>query len=280
MGGLQETEERHSTFVDNLRLEWQSDQYYGKHIVLVEGEDDVTFYSKLFQNNCLVKPTFGCAKLIEYHQDMDAAWTESCHIAIKDADFDRANGALISMSGFFYTDSHDHEMMAASSNSFMTELLGTCGCTSSVAVVQNAIFADLRVLSTFKWYNYTEHTHLSCDSGVDIVGARVQNMQNPAWLLAQYQSAKDNRTPGKVITASIADYQAFAVSYSTNDYDLTNGHDFFKRLCGGVNGTVHKQNYKEINKRVQTGYQVQHFRPTQLYADIAGWEASHVRILK
>ena len=280
MDGLQESEERHSTFVDNLRLEWQSDQYYGKHIVLVEGEDDVTFYSKLFQDNCLVKPTFGCAKLIEYHQDMDAVWTESCHIAIKDADFDRANGALINMSGFFYTDCHDHEMMAVASSTFMNELLGKSGYTGSVVAVQNAIFSDLHVLSTFKWYNYTGHTNLSCDSGVDIVGARVQDLHNPAWLLSQYLNAKCNRNPAKVITASVVDYQSFAASHSTNDYDLTNGHDFFKRLCGGVNGAVHKQNYKELNKRVHTSYQVQHFRPTQLYADISGWETSHVKILK
>ena len=68
MGGLKETEIRKPTFVDTLRLEWHSEKYYGKQIVLVEGDADVKFYTNLFSDNCFVKPTYGCAKLVDYHR--------------------------------------------------------------------------------------------------------------------------------------------------------------------------------------------------------------------
>ena len=280
MGGLKETEIRKPTFVDTLRLEWMSPKYYGRDVVLVEGDDDKDFYSNLFLDSCYVKKTSGCAKLIEYHQQMNAQWIWSCHIAIKDADFDRANGTMISMSGFFYTDCHDHEMMAASSDAFMMDLLSACGCTCGVNVVLSAIFADLHVLSMFKWYNYTQLTNLSCDGGVDITGARVNDLQNPSWLLAQYQNTKANNNPRKVITASVAGYNTFAATHSLGDFDLTNGHDFFKRLCGGVNGNMPKLPFPVVDGLVQTYYQPKYFSSTQLYADIVGWEASHVKILK
>lgn len=280
MGGLKETEIRKPTFVDTLRLEWMSPNYYGRDVVLVEGDDDKDFYSNLFLDSCYVKKTSGCAKLIEYHQQMDAAWTYSCHIAIKDADFDRANGTMISLTGFFYTDCHDHEMMAASSDDFITDLLSACNSPHSVANVRSQIFADLHVLSMFRWYNHTMHTHLNCKKGVELVGAKTADLHNPSWLYAQYMNRKVNKDPNKGITTSLTDFATFCSTHTTNDFDLTNGHNFIARFCGIIEGDQGSYPFPLINSIVQTYYQPKYFRSTQLYADIAGWEASHVKILK
>ena len=280
MEDLRATETKKSTFIDRLRLECWSPKYFGKHIVLVEGDDDVDFYTNLFMDNCFIKPTSGCENILAYHNMLNASWTETCHIAIKDADFDRANGTMVSAEGFFYTDYHDHEMMATSSDAFMTDMLAACGSPHSVEDVRRKIFDDLHVLSMFRWYNHTEHTNLSCRKGVDIIGASVADLQNPTWLMAQYMRTAVNQNPEKHITASIVDFGAFCCMHTLNDFELTNGHNFVSRFCGVAEGDMSRYPFTLIDEIVQTYYQVQYFRSTQLYADISGWETSHVKILK
>lgn len=280
MIALQEAETRKPTFVELLRLQYMSEEFYGKHVVLVEGPDDVQFYSNLVLDNCFVKKTVGCKKLIEYHLMMNESWTDSFHIAIKDADFDRANGTMVNEKGFFYTDCHDHEMMAASSDAFMTDLLAACGSTRSVEDVRNAIFADLHVLSMFRWYNHTEQTQLNCRKGVDIVGASVENLHNPSWLLAQYMNITVNKRPDKQITTSLSAFNVFCSTHSLDDFELTNGHNFISRFCGVSGGDMRVYPFPVINDIVQTYYQVKYFKSTHLYSCISAWEVDHVNILR
>lgn len=121
---------------------------------MVEGKDDRIFYYKFFNKDFSeIKDCKGCKKVIEVYRILQSK-AKFLNITIKDSDFDRINGKPKSGVNFFYSDCHDYEMMCLRNKGTLEKLFANLAIDYDEAII-NSVFEDLRYLSFFKWYNYT-----------------------------------------------------------------------------------------------------------------------------
>lgn len=127
-----------------------------KILILVEGDDDVIFYSNyLDTEKVFLYQLKGCRYFAKVLGNLNPRYVNRL-AAIKDADFDHLNGISPSIQNLFLTDTHDFEMLMISPHS-VTDLASQYGLKNELAHHANHIYTDvvhnLSNLSYIKWHN-------------------------------------------------------------------------------------------------------------------------------
>jgi len=123
----------------------------GKVVAIVEGKDDVFFYSRFFvPNSITLHPDGNCIKHSVILSALSGEYGKRI-LAIKDADFDRLNGVRYNFDNLFLTDAHDMEGMVLSKgipDSFSRKYAHLMN-----GIELETILADLKSVSYLKWFN-------------------------------------------------------------------------------------------------------------------------------
>ncbi len=248
-------------------MEWRTPIYKDKVLILVEGKSDKCFYYKFFNSETSeIRNSQGCRKLKEIHERLLC-----CHsiknITIRDSDFERLNGTLLSINGFFYTDAHDYEMMCLRDEQTRKELIENLVTINYSEEVFENIFEELKCISYFKWYNYTKHLSYNFDS-FSVTSFEKDQLNDFDFIHGEIHPKSRK---AKVVTKTILN--KFKTDHNTCDpYELTCGHDFIKRLCFYLK-KEHRIQKKEndIKDIMRPCFRMDSFKRTELYHSICAW---------
>ena len=279
MISLREQQKKHDTIAAKLILEWKTPQNNGKVLLLVEGKKDVDFYKHYFSSvTCGVRPGGGCSSLKKVSNEiLNEGITIKKHIIIRDSDFSRVNGRILSDGYVFYADAHDHEMMCIKNDSAFTRTASKCGLSNSNSIY-NHITNELKTLSYFKWYNYTLNKKYDFKH-IDIVNISEANLNDINYLF----SCIPNLDPNIDSSIVFDDFHVFSASRTHVDLsEVTNGHDFIKRFITHLRKIEHKQiAEKKFLEYLHEEYGMAEFSQSDLYSNINAWEVNNsVDILK
>ncbi|WP_444350981.1 hypothetical protein [Phocaeicola plebeius] len=262
--------------INEIRLQWNTSTYHHKVLIMVEGKDDQTFYFKFFEPyQSELKTCKGCKKLKDIYNKIKSSLSIEC-IAIKDSDFDRLNNVPPIDDGFFYTDCHDYEMMCLADELVKKELFDNLAIMYDADLIETTL-NDLRYLSYFKWYNYTYKAYYEMKA-IKVENESVENLRNYSYLhnIAHVSSSKS-------IIDEESLNQFIASKTPPPSYEITNGHDFIKRLCYRLKTKEgqHNINENQIRLVLHPCFRKENFQQTKLYKDIKNWERKKGRnILK
>lgn len=257
------------SIADDIILKWKSEAYNNKVLVLVEGKYDGIFYYKFFNCNFSeVDDCKGCKKVIEVYRLLKSKWDKD-FIAIKDSDFDRVNGKNRLGDNFFYSDCHDYEMMCMKSTKTVEKLFSNLALRYDNEII-DAAFDDLRYISFFKWYNYTNYCKFNFRA-FTIKDKTREQLYDFAYLHENLSRVSPNCV--SIDEEKLNDF--INDNIGSDRYEITNGHDFISRLI------IHLQNeydsYTNMNEEklkliLHPCFDMSDFEDTNLYHDIKEWE--------
>lgn len=277
MDTLKNVANRFEIIANALILKWKTSCYHNKVLILVEGSDDRSFYYKFFNDEISsIELSGGCKTLIEIDRLIQKNGTISNHLCIKDSDFDRLNSNLINASNFFYADAHDYEMMCFKNENVRKDLISNLAIPYEESLFDN-IFSELSYISFFKWMNYSNHLNLNF---------RKYNVSNKTTAdLKDFDSiyniiCEDAKNPALLC---IGDLDNFITNHRVYDkFELTNGHDFLKRLCCNLKFKDVPSNVcaeDKIKLLMRSCFTLKEFEKTDLYLKISEWCNMNVQIL-
>ena len=257
--------------VDEFIQIWKSPAFANKVLVLVEGPTDKLFYYKFFNNDAAaVRDCGGCKKVIEIHKGLQGR-KGIVNITIKDSDFERLNGNLTLGENFFFADCHDYEMMCVRDEEVMKEAFVNMAIEYK-SEWKNDVFDDLKLLSYFKWYNYTNHINYNFNA-YSVAGKTSDELNNFDCIHQEISPV----SPRRAETIDERTLLEFMSSKEDSDpYELKNGHDFLKRLCHYIQRQFPEctnLNEDGFKKTLHPCFRIENFMQTDLYRDIKGWEA-------
>lgn len=255
--------------INEIRLQWNTAAFHQKVLIMVEGKDDKTFYFKFFNpSQSELKTCKGCRKLKDVYTSIRNSLTIEC-IAIKDSDFDRLNHIRPIDENFFYTDCHDYEMMCLADEQVKKELFDNLAITYEPGLIDKVLH-ELEYLSYFKWFNYTHKAYYEMKA-IKVENETAENLNNYAFL-----HNKGYVSSSKLIISE-KDLNSFIISNSPcSPKEITNGHDFIKRLCYHlkVQKELHNINEHQIRLILYPCFRKENFQQTSLYREIKEWETS------
>ena len=256
--------------VDEFIMLWKSPAFANKVLVLVEGPTDRLFYYKFFNDAAAtVRDCGGCKKVIEIHKGLQSR-KGIVNITIKDSDFERLNGNLTLEENFFFADCHDYEMMCVRDEEVMKEVFVNMAIEYK-SEWKNDVFVDLKLLSYFKWYNYTNHTNYNFNTYS--VAAKTSDELNNFDCIHQAILPVSPKRTETIDKQTLLEF--ISGKEGCNLYELTNGHDFLKRLCHYIQQQFPERtnlNENEFKKTLHPCFRIENFMQTDLYRDIKGWE--------
>lgn len=246
-----------------------------KHKVLcvVEGEDDVTCYSKLSNVSIAKFYAAGGCLVIEYiMQKLNKRYANRI-LAIRDADFGRLNGQAPSNDNIFWTDYHDIELMLLDKGNAYNICQRYCIGKWSTNVFCE-IQEELKSVSYVRWFSQKMHDEKGqvgiCFDSTPIC-PDIYTATQPIELDAYWSHlmAKQEHE----ISFGVADVRFFISQNSSVDLlQLTNGHEVVSALWCKIK--VHyttNLSKKEFKREIQSGYSINTFKRTQLYQSITAW---------
>lgn len=252
---------------NSIRMQWNTPTNDGKFLLLVENDDDRDCYFKLFNSAAVeIRTTRGCNNMRRLFMAIQS--TDVPNFAIQDSDFARVCGREPAESNYFITDRHDHEMMCLENEDIMRSIFVNCSINYDAMLV-DAIFDDLKVLSSFKWYNYHHHLNV-CFKGYKVRGKNKDELHSFDSIYAVVKSHSPNCTE----TISEEDVDAFVDNYpAQNNFEITNGHDFLDRLAQYIGERTANPSLKTDKLRIimYASFTPNCFRNTQLYQKIRVW---------
>ena len=205
-----------------IRLALNSPITVDKIVMIVEGNDDLRFYSRMYDATKVeIVPVFNCDKIINILANLNPGY-ERRLIGIKDADFDVLNGVAYSYNNLFLTDNHDLEIMELSSNGVVSKVWNEY--VRGISMPNNlvmAIYQELLPLSLLKWYNGINHLSITFDRVK--IGSSCDN--NGCFEFVRHRDLlfRCGENIGKEPSLSI--YNRWYDGLSPDLKDVTNGHD-------------------------------------------------------
>lgn len=191
------------------------------------------------------------------------------YLAICDSDFARINQIAPYGDSVFYADTHDHEMMCITCEYTLRSMfLALNPCWHNSLFEQ--IVQELKCLSLFKWYNYTNHCNFSFGH-LELVNMPQNNLSDYNYLFSDVCAHSSNFNEN----CSLDKLKQFASEKESSIEwtEITNGHDFIKRFVGYC-----KRNFigqfpeKKIRKLLHENFREEDFSKTHLYSEIRLWE--------
>lgn len=275
MTSLKEQQKAHDTIAGRLILEWKTPQNSQKVLLIVEGPSDVNFYGTFFKTStCGIRSGGSCSSLNKIHAEILEKGTNiKKHIIIRDSDFSRVNGCHPQDKCIFYADTHDHEMMCVSDSDVLARVVSKEGLSETDTLFRN-ITEELRMLSYFKWYNYTYNKKISFKH-IDLVSISNENLMD----IEKLYVTVTGRCSNTELPAFLKEFTVFFASRNeVNMAEITNGHDFIKRFIAHLKRKVRKQVSEEkIRESLHREYGIYEFSKSNLYLNLAKWEKDNER---
>lgn len=267
-------QQRHNEIAGRFKMEWQTPQYNGKNLLLVEGNSDKSFYKHFITDSTEVRSSGeeyggGCKLLMSVFRELKRISSITC-VAIKDSDFDTVNNTTISEDGFFYTDYHDHEMYFLSSTEALIAAMTSLSVSFEEAVYMGLI-DSLATITYLKWYNYTNHINLALKSIK--VHCLPQDCLCDVTKLVKIAKSKSNQS-------CFIDMDDFSEFCSTHKWErvfqLVNGHDLLRLLYQyvreRVTGNISIDDFKGC---ILSYYSIEAFSSTNLHGNVHDWALQH-----
>lgn len=233
----------------------------GKVIVVVEGPDDKEVYEKVMNTNAICfYVDCNCDKHFVILNALNGRYGERL-LAIKDADFDRLDGATNRYPNMVLTDTHDMEGM------IVAECLSALQGDDAVrcqGINLTEIYAELEDVSYLKWFNHANHCGINfSESALDLD-------------INVFFNACVAKTDN-VVNVTLADLYAFKTAHSgVSEKELCNGHDILERIYVRAKA-ANVANYakKPFFRRLRRAYPKDRFVNTNLFQAIKNWETSN-----
>lgn len=268
---------------DNLYLSLKNKNDYRKVLVLIEGPDDLYMYGLLLnptrvvlEEHCSIQS--GCATVMDMlkkinHKPFFIKKRKISYLAILDADFNRVLDNLALDENLIYTDYHDHEMMALHSIQAIEDVCRSLNVIEPEAIRDaKDIFKELALLTVFRWYN--EEFSLGANfKKLDFQHLTQEQLSDMSFLVGEINSHSGSSR------ATLSGLRQFATTHVvsvTNQYDVTNGHDYVSRLAALLkNKYGHQHSDKVVERHVQSQLTPNKFHTTPMCQRIHEWERNH-----
>lgn len=271
MRTLQQQETKRNTQVDKLILQWKTPQNRNKVLLLVEGNQDKDFYAKFFdQQKVELRSSGGCNSMKNIYEGIQRyQMIFKYNLAICDSDFARINQQSPFSDNVFYADTHDHEMMCICCENAFGSILALGNLYLNDGIF-NKIVSELKVLSLFKWYNYTNRCNCVFKS-LDLMNMPQVQLSDYAYLHGIVCAQSSNISEECTLDA-LRQFVSEKES-QINWKEITNGHDFIKRFAGYCKReSLGQFSEKKIRTTLHDNFSVQDFLQTQLCSEIRNWE--------
>ena len=233
----------------------------GKVIVVVEGDDDKEVYQKVMDVNAVCfYVDYNCDKHFIILNALNGKYDNRL-LAIKDADFDRVDGAINSFNNLMLTDTHDMEGMIIAE--CLSELQGEDALRCH-DIKLNEVYAELEDISYLKWFNHVNHY------GINFSETNL-NLNINAYFNACVAKT-DN-----VVNVTLAEMYAFKTCHpGVSEKELCNGHDIFERIyVRAKDANVANFAKKPFFRRLRRAYPRDKFVNTVLFQTIKVWEVTN-----
>lgn len=245
-----------------------------KLIILVEGDDDVLCYGNIMNSvSTKLIPVGGCTSLECVINNLNSKYCIRL-LAIRDADFKRANQESRLYANIFWTDFHDIEMMQLCGGGAMHECDKYCyGCYKST--VMDDIQKELINVSYVRWFNQVRHDQFGqvgiCFDYVPICST-IYDAKSVIVLSHYWTYLEDKQT--FALSCNTSDVSKFISTHSTGVdlKQITNGHEAISALWCKIN-VYYKQNLskKQLAKEIRDNYTIDAFKNSILYKEIQSW---------
>lgn len=255
--------------VGRIRLELPHPSSKGASWIIVEGESDEKFFSKIFSGEKVnVRRSYGgLSKLI--HIVNTLIKQTRAIIGIRDADFLHLDDKYTPIPHIFLTDYHDLEMMTAASDTvYESVVIEYAGKENLSLLDRETILRSISFIGGLRWLNDRLKLRLNFQGMglAEFYDGEHQSL-NKADLLSKVQK----RSPDKRGNANIRDIEA-GIAGVTDYLNLCNGHDFHKALASCIRSCGRNQVHdKAIAAGFRMTYRFQDFQESRLYEELKEW---------
>lgn len=248
-----------------LHLRLNMPDAHNKVIVLVEGKDDVPFYSKFFKSdNVLVAPCFGCRFVPQIQAYLKKSKKLHHCLAIIDSDFSNLTGREDYEVDHFYTQYHDVEMGLIAVAKVFENAMRPEGITAVSFQQRTAILQELRYLSFARYFNMARHQSLTDEgTGLDLRTLPTAELSTGESISKFFRPTK----PQRVKAFNIKSFVRFVNDNSNAEpLQITNGHDFLNRWSYRLNRDGHRVfEEEELREALVNAYKECYIMQNNLY---------------
>ena len=241
----------------------------GKEVLIVEGADDVSVYSRFFTAQYVeLYPDGCCGTHYRILKSLNPNYAARL-AAIKDADFDRLNGTRPEYDNLFLTDGHDLENMILREG-IPAPVIGEYRSRCNSIDLQE-IHCGLAMISYLRWMNNDRDLCLKFKAlSLATYYIRPYRIDFERYLADLLHES--NRASASV---THSDVEVFASRHHVNDMsDLTRGHDLLEciyiRAKEASAGNFPK---KKFFRKIRDAYSVDMFSRTSLCHEICSYRS-------
>lgn len=255
--------------VGRIRLELPHPSSKGASWVIVEGESDEKFFSKIFSGEKVnVRRSYGGVSQLIYIVNTLIEQTRAI-IGIRDADFLRLDDKYTPIPHIFLTDYHDLEMMTAASDTvYESVVIEYAGKENLSLLNRETILRSISFIGGLRWLNDRRKLRLNF-RGLGL--AEFYDGEHQSLNKAALLSKVRERSPDKRGNANIRDIEA-GIAGVTDYLNLCNGHDFHKALASCIRSCGKNQVHdKAIAAGFRMTYRFQDFQESRLYEELKEW---------
>lgn len=273
--------------VSQLFLKLSNPKNREKVIVWLEGTD-WRVYRRFFDMDKIIDyGKCGGEQILEGHKRLKAKVPSQMSIVIKDADFKRLEGHdMESDPDIFYTDGHDVEMMMMKQEKVRNGICDGFEYDDDKERFFDDVFNDLYYLSYFKWYD-CHYKHCYAYGPLNKVRQDKTNLMDLDWIEKKVHGASKSSWEGSnhstpFVKINPDDVKEFIEQHKPVDrYEITNGHDYFNRLCMHIeNKTKYSRNEECLNDTAIAHFGIEQFEQTNLHKSLRAWCDAHIDILR
>lgn len=273
--------------VRQLILKLSSPKNRAKVVVWTEGKD-WRIYRKFFDPEMIIEyGQGGCEQIVDGHHKLKDKVPSQKSIVIKDADFNRLEGEdLEADPNIFYTDGHDVEMMMMSHTKVQNGLCEGFEYDGDKDVFYDDVFNDLYFLSYFKWY---DHHYKRCYAygPLSKVQQSQANLCNLDWIEKKLHDCSKSKWEGSrhstpFVPIDVDAVKEFIRTHTPVDkYEITNGHDYYNRLCLHIKNKLdYTRDEDQLKDSVIAYFDNEQFKQTKLHKSLRSWCDANVDILR
>lgn len=258
-----------SIYNDYIRLRLNNPDAQNKVIVLVEGKDDVPFYSKFFKfENVLIVPCFGCSFVPQIQNYLKKKKRIKQCLAIIDSDFSNLSKRDVSEPDCFFTQFHDVEMELISIANVFENALRPLGVFTVKYQQRTALLKELYYLSMARYFNMARRQRLTDEgTGLDLRSISVSELSSVESINKYFKPTEHK----KVSSFKIKAFKRFVEKNRHVDlFQITNGHDFLCRWSYKLNrGGCRIFEEEELREALINAYKECYIKNSYLYKKIA-----------
>lgn len=274
-----------NSYAEELILSKNTPINCNKVFILLEGPDDLKFYSPFFdEEKSVLYYRNGCESLVkQLTQLKDNPLFTNSLIGIKDSDFDKLLGKSNPIDNLFLTDYHDWEIMSCT-DAMEKRLHVEYKIPNNISII-NDVMIDIVNLSFIRLANDINVRSGTWSDGISFIRIDYPNIydgKNPVdlsnCLTRIHNSCKNNALPKFPTADDINELKSHYPDYEIKQ--ITQGHDFMHALQHKLKINYKcKESVEALSKIFRSGYNNEHFKNTHLYHDLNNWMSTNNKVL-